>query len=212
MKRKTIGSVLIVLGVVLILAALGLVAYNIHEDNRAGKAARESLAKLVENIPQETMPPEGEKDTLLIDRAEIEIFEQFPYMDMPEQEVDGRMYIGVLEIPALELTLPIISQWDDYESTLAPCRYTGSAYMDDLVIAGHNYVNHFWRLQELALGDTVQFTDVDGNVFVYQMVDIEILNPDQIEEMCTGDWDMTLFTCTVGGQQRIAIRCEKQAK
>ena len=29
----------------------------------------------------------------------------------------------------------------------------------------------------------------------------------QVEDMITGDWDLTLFTCTPGGQLRIAVRC-----
>ena len=37
---------------------------------------------------------------------------------------------------------------------------------------------------------------------------LEVLSPFDVEEMTTGDWDLTLFTCTVGGQSRIAVRCE----
>lgn len=212
MKRKTAGTVLIVLGLVLILGAAGLVGYNLWEDDQAGKASRESLEKLVEHIPQVTEAPEaaeGETLPLWMTDGDFPLFEAFPYMDMPEQEVDGRLYIGVLEIPSLELELPIISQWSYDDSLRAPCRYTGSAYMDDLVIAGHNYGNHFRDLANLSIGDEIHFTDVDGNRFDYVMVDIEILWPDQVEQMCTGDWDLTLFTCTVGGGERIAIRCEK---
>jgi len=50
---------------------------------------------------------------------------------------------------------------------------------------------------------------VDGNVFAYKVVETETLSPFSIEEMTTGDWDLTLFTCTVGGQNRVAVRCER---
>lgn len=30
--------------------------------------------------------------------------------------------------------------------------------------------------------------------------------------MITGDWDLTLFTCTPGGQLRIAVRCIRAAE
>jgi sortase A len=36
---------------------------------------------------------------------------------------------------------------------------------------------------------------------------MEILSPFAVEEMTSGDWDMTLFTCTVGGQSRVTVRC-----
>ena len=58
---------------------------------------------------------------------------------MPTQEVDGQSYIGVLELQPLGLSLPIISQWSYPGLRIAPCRYTGSAYQNDLVIAAHNY-------------------------------------------------------------------------
>ena len=45
-----------------------------------------------------------------------------------------------------------------------------------------------------------------GNVFIYKMVERETLNPTDIEEMKDGDWDLTLFTCTVGGKTRVTIR------
>ena len=68
-----------------------------------------------------------------------------PEMDMPTQEVDGQSYIGVLELQPLGLSLPIISQWSYPGLRIAPCRYTGSAYQNDLVIAAHNYTSHFGR-------------------------------------------------------------------
>ena len=40
------------------------------------------------------------------------------------------------------------------------------------------------------------------------MVERETLNPTDIEGMESGNWDFTLFTCTVGGQSRVTIRFE----
>ena len=40
------------------------------------------------------------------------------------------------------------------------------------------------------------------------MVARETLNPTDIEGMESGNWDLTLFTCTVGGQSRVTIRFE----
>ena len=77
-----------------------------------------------------------------------------------------------------------------------------------LIICGHNYPSHFADLKKLQEGDTATFTDMAGNTFTYQMIICEILNPDATEEMESGDWDLTLFTCTVGGQTRVAVRFE----
>ena len=123
--------------------------------------------------------------------------------------IDNREYIGVLSIPALGRELPVISSWDYPGLRVAPCRYTGSAYTDDLVIAAHNYASHFGRLRELSQGDSVRFTDTDGNVFDYVVSELEILEPYAVSQMTEGDWDLTLFTCTPGGQYRVTLRCNR---
>ena len=89
---------------------------------------------------------------------------------------------------------------------MAPCRYAGNLY-DGLIIAGHNYVSHFKKLSQLAPGDAVRFTDVDGNVWEYTVTTTEIISGYDVEGMEEGDWDLTLFTCTYGGQDRVTVRC-----
>jgi len=38
---------------------------------------------------------------------------------------------------------------------------------------------------------------------------VETLQPTAVEEMCSGDWDLTLFTCTLGGKFRVTVRCDR---
>ena len=49
---------------------------------------------------------------------------------------------------------------------------------------------------------------LDDNRFAYQVTDREELPGTAVEDMSAGNWDLTLFTCTYGGQNRITIRCE----
>ena len=134
-------------------------------------------------------------------------FVRYPDMEMPMKEIDGETYIGVVEIPSLELSLPVMSDWSYPQLKKAPCRYVGSVYSHDVVICGHNYDRHFGRLKELVPGDEVRFTDMDGNVFRYSVCAVEQLAKTAVEEMQTGDWDLTLFTCTKGGVMRVTVRC-----
>ena len=101
-----------------------------------------------------------------------------------------------------------MSEWTDERLKQAPCRYAGSAYLQNLVIAGHNYRAHFSRIGNLKKGDPVIFTDMDGNRFFYEVTEIEILNAEETERMTESWWALTLFTCTVGGGRRIAVRCD----
>ena len=195
--------ILILGGLLLIAAALCLTTYNLWDDQRAGRAAQQTLEQMARAPEPDAEPavsaPQPELPGYILD----------PEMEMPTVDINGTAYIGTLEIPALELTLPVVSQWSDQALKLAPCRYTGSAYLDDLIIAGHNYKRHFARLGELNVGDKVLFTDADSNLFSYQVSKLEQLAGTAVEEMEAGDWDLTLFTCTIGGKARVTVRCER---
>ena len=188
------GTVWINAGLLLIAAALFLSVYNEWESHEARDSARQVIAQLCDELPTEA----GEPTTLPDVRRE-----------MPVKTINGRDYIGVLSIPSLELELPVISQWDYPALKVAPCRYSGSLYQDNLIICAHNYASHFGKLKELQPGDIVLFTDMDEHVVTFQMVERETLNPMDAEGMEAGDWDLTLFTCTIGGQTRVTIRLER---
>mgnify|MGYP004564988743 FL=1 len=203
------GKLCTALGLLLLLAALLLTAYNLWRDAMASISVDFVLEHLTPALSsrQAALPalPSGED----LEEAFIPDYVLNPEMAMPEENIDGRSYIGVLDIPALELSLPIISEWSYDALQIAPCRYSGSAYLDNLVIAGHNYRSHFASLPQLQPGDSVTFTDMDGNVFSYVVSSLETLSPYAISDMTSGDWALTLFTCTVGGQSRLAIRCDR---
>lgn len=207
---RKLSSVLIALGAALLFGALGLTVFNLRQSNAAGETAARIAGVLREAIPTESAPSQ-DGDFYSETQKELRIpdYELNPEMEMPTVRIDDREYIGVLSIPALGRELPVISSWDYPGLRVAPCRYTGSAYTDDLVIAAHNYASHFGRLRELSQGDSIRFTDTDGNVFDYVVSELEILEPYAVSQMTEGDWDLTLFTCTPGGQYRVTLRCNR---
>lgn len=190
--RNRIGNVCMILGAVLVLAALSLFLWNQKENMRAGSSAEKILPRIIEQI----------------ESAEKE--DSDPYdMSMAEAEIDGLICIGYLSIPSLDLELPVLSEWDDTRLKIAPCRYAGSTKTDDLVIAAHNYSSHFGQLQKLVPGNIVIFTDMDGIVFRYKVEAIELLMPTAVEEMTAGSYNLTLFTCNYSGQSRVTVRCDR---
>ena len=196
------GTVWINAGLLLIAAALFLSAYNERESHEARDSARQVIAQLCDALPTEAGDDEAEPTTLPESLPDVQ-------REMPVKTINGRDYIGVLSIPSLELELPVISQWDYPALKVAPCRYSGSLYQDNLIICAHNYASHFGRLKTLQPGDTLLFTDMDDQVVSFQMVEQEILEPEDEEAMTTGDWDLTLFTCTPGGQTRVTVRFQR---
>ena len=195
MKR---GAFWIHLGLLLIAAALFLSAYNEMESHEARNSAQQVIAQMCQTLPTETA---AETEAPAIPEYLLDA-----EREMPVQTINGRDYIGVLTIPSLELELPVLSQWDYPALKVAPCRYSGSLYQDNLIICAHNYASHFGKLKNLRVGDTAIFTDMDENVVRFQLAVQETIQSEDLEAMEAGDWDLTLFTCTVGGQSRVTVR------
>ena len=191
MKRK-IAICLMSVGALLICGALGILAYNDFQN----KQAQESSQTVMESI------------RLSIAEKELGDEAVDPFDDtMTVVEIDGYGYIGYISIPALELDLPVMSEWDYGRLKIAPCRYYGGTKTDNLVIAAHNYRLHFGYLGHLEVGDTVIFTDMESEISTYKVTSVEILMPTDVDKVKdTGD-DLILYTCTYGGTKRVAVRC-----
>lgn len=199
-KLPKVGICLFVIGTLCFIAARSFMVYNRHESNAARVMAKSIVEQLVDLIgetkPVEDLPPD---------------YVLNPDMDMPTEEIEGNRYIGTVVIPALGVELPVMSEWSYEKLKISPCRYAGSAYMDNMVIAAHNYNSHFGKLSSLPQGEPVLFKDVDGNEFRYKTALLEILLPENVDEMIAGDYPLTLFTCTPGGRTRVTVRCIKES-
>lgn len=199
MKMKK-GTLLMASGLLLIAGAVGITIYNIVWEERARAASRQATQQLAQAITeaehQEEMIPD---------------YVKYPHMEMPTVKIDGKHYIGILEIPDLALSLPVMAgECTQDKLKVSPCWYTGSVYMDDMVIAAHNYRSHFGELNTLKPGSEVYFIDGDANIFSYTVGWAEVLDATAVEDMKNApDRDLTLFTCTYGGRQRYTVRCIK---
>ena len=92
MRRRRF-QILLAAGTLCLAAALCLAGYNIWDEQRATVSASEAVEVLVREIPDR---PEKEQPLA-----------PEPQPMMTSVELDERYYVGLLEIPDLELTLPI---------------------------------------------------------------------------------------------------------
>ena len=155
------------------------------------------LQQMEAELPEVTPEPlEGE--TVPEESAEMKVV-----------EIDGYGYIGYLEVPDLSLQLPVMAEWDYKRLKIAPCRQFGAVGTNDLVIAAHNYDRHFGRLKTLQGGESVTFTDMDGIVTSYEVEKVETLKPTAVDEVHNSDYDLVLYTCTLGGKTRVTVLCNR---
>lgn len=191
--KSSIGKIISRLGIVCIILALSLCVYNVYDTFRAYYAQKRIMEKY---------------STLKSSSGIVPDYILNPDMDMPEVEVNGLTCIGTLEIPKLDLNLCVTSTFTYELMKQLPCRYYGSIYKNNMVIAAHDSWFHFGRLSSLNQGDEVIFTDVSGNRFEYSVDVIEAVKPNSVEDVTSGKWPLTLFTCTLDAQNRVVVRCK----
>lgn len=198
-KRLSAGRVLVLLGVLLLLGAAGLYGYNQWVDYQAGVESEAAVLTLVEEIQS--------REVVI---QEVSQAEEGPSeAQLKVAELDGAYYMGVLTIPSLGKILPIQSDWSMSQLKRSPCRYSGSVAEGELVIAGHNYKKHFSGLATLKQGDSIVFTDLEGNQIFYEVREIYTVAATDINGMVNSGYDLSLFTCNYGGKARVTVRCDR---
>lgn len=129
--------------------------------------------------------------------------------------------IGVLEIPAMELTMPVyLGASDAHLAAGAAVLGNTSAPIGgdntNCVIAGHRGwrgADYFRHIDKLAVGDTVKLTNL-WETLTYTVVDIQIIQSHEVEKIkIQPNRDLlTLLTChpyASGGKQRYVVYCER---
>lgn len=179
------GRVLMTLGVLCLVAAAIIAAFYLHEDFQAGSASGEVLDRFED---ADVKKGEGDDGVFM---------------------VDGQDYIGVLVVPSQNLQLPVLADYTYDSLRIAPCRYSGGYFTNDLVIAGHSYRSHFAPLYNLGPGDEVDLITAAKRKLSYEVIAVETLQPTAVEDMVDNDYDLSLFTCTPDSMARWTVRCNR---
>ena len=208
MREKRTIRVLLVILLLLVAAAGGLMLARPYIIERQRLNAEAALIHQIENgqiqIEIGDIPEmDGEQFTDLEDLGE-------DYETPEESETEPKVVTGygLLEIPAIELKMPLVQGADSYSLRAAAGWWPESATMGsagNCVIFGHRmvtYGRHFNRLDELKEGDEVCLTNTDGKSFTYIVTGSEVITPsvlvDTLYEHNEG-FGVTLVTCTPTG-------------
>ena len=195
-----------IFAVFMLIGAGILLFYNSKENNRVEQESLETVTELEDILEQQITEQNNNK---IEDETNDNGNSTVSSNDRTSISVNGHNYIGIVYIPILNnLALPVIEDCTDSNLKVSVCRYSGSLKENNIVIAGHNYKSSFGKLSSLKVGNIVYFKDVNGAVYKYHCKSIETLSPKSVNEMVTGDWDLTLFTCTYNGANRMACRFE----
>ena len=158
----------------------------------------------------------AEKQSGLVDLEACEV----PAADLTAYGVEDEI-IGVLEIPAMELTMPVyLGASDAHLAAGAAVLGNTSAPIGgdstNCVIAGHRGwrgADYFRHIDKLAVGDEVRITNL-WETLTYTVADIQIIQPYEVDKIKIqqGRDLLTLITChpyASGGRQRYVVYCER---
>ncbi len=189
--KKKLSNYLMAAGGVMFLAALLLFGFNEYDAYKADQNGKMVVKKIQKEIRKNSSAFKGTESELV------------------EKEIDGHFYIGYLVLPSLGLELPVMSNWDYPSLRISPCRQYGSTKNNNLVIAGHNYPGHFGRISNLQPGEQIQFTDMEGRSWFYEIGILQVISPDSVEKVKESPWDLVLYTCTYGGKNRVMVGAKR---
>ena len=186
------GKILVILGCILIMTSGLMMYYNSYINKKAFTESK----KIYQEI-QTRVIEDNKEESIVYNEEEKAI------------SIDGNNYIGIINIPALELELPVMADWDYKKMQIAPCRYYGSILTNDLVICAHGYDNLFGRIKKLTAGDLLVLTDINNKEYIFKVEVIEVLSPNDVKEMIESEFDLTLYTCTTDNLNRVTVRLNR---
>ena len=128
---------------------------------------------------------------------------------MPVLSLDGTDFVGMLEMPRHGACVPVCADWGAV--TKYPCRFGGSVYDRTMQIGATSQKGQFDFYREISAGDTVFFTDAEGNRYSYAVTDIHYENHADQAALGREEAALTLFIKNMYGFEYIVIFCNTLA-
>lgn len=132
-----------------------------------------------------------------------------PYLETVN--LSGYEVTGILQIPDLNRSWPIIASGDAAATAKIPSIYGGNPASGDLVIADGADNQQFSGLKDLPDGSEVVFTDISGHEYRYQLATVETV-PSKKQAAISRHrerWDAAIITPNFSGRSQIVTRLVK---
>lgn len=188
--KFTLRKCCMILGVCLLAAAVAWVVIwqvSIHTAKRQAQSYVNTL--------QAVMPtPEGAIPEARRDNA------------MAVLPVDGMDFVGILEMPKYDSVLPVGAAWGN--SSKFPCRFGGSVYDHTMQIGATTQAGQYDFYREISVGDSVFFTDMEGNRYTYQVTDIRYEKHMDGSVLQRENTPLTLFIKNIYAFEYIVVYCD----
>lgn len=143
-------------------------------------------------------------DSIMPEKQNAVLEEKFDN-SMPVASVLESDFIGVLEFRENNKKFPICADWDDIEAY--PCRFKGSIYDGTIIIGASDVKGQIDFVENIFVYDKITFTDMLGDCYSYEIVDIRYSNNAEYDNLTKGNHDMTIFINKAYSSDFIIINC-----
>ena len=125
---------------------------------------------------------------------------------MPSLSVDGTDFVGILEMPLHGSVLPVCAEWGNLSQY--PCKFAGNVYDRSIQIGGTSQKGQFEFYREISVGESLFYTDMEGNRYTYSVTDICYEKHADQQALAQKEAALTLFIKNVYGFEYIVIFCD----
>lgn len=229
-RKKKMYKILLILSVFSIISLFSIYIYAEYDRNKEEEISEDILSFIANEEEDDTTISSYENALVVRITQEIEPEVEIPKENKEQLQVatatstytapNGKKYetIGVVKIPKLNITYPILSQTTDALMKVAPCKFHGTSpnEVGNLCIIAHNYRRKgvfFSDVPDLKNGDIVEIQDLSQRTIQYEVYDVHIVMPDNVSDTSqktNGRKEVTLITCTDNSEQRVIVRCKEK--
>lgn len=122
--------------------------------------------------------------------------------------------IAKLQVEKIGLEISVLSEWSYELLDISVNKFSGPEPNEagNFIIIGHNYSNgeHFGKLDLIQAGDLIDLTDLSGRKIIYEVYEILVIKPDEVEKLKTVDIrTLTLITCDTNRDLRLVIKSKE---
>jgi sortase A len=192
MKKNglSIRKICILAGIFLLIGAVVILAlwrWNISSSEKQAQYYVSTLRTLMPE-PQNAVPEERRDNTMSV------------------LSVDGIDFVGLVELPRYESALPVGADWG--KTSQYPCRFHGSIYDGTMQIGATTQKGQYDFYRELSVGDTVFFTDAEGNRYTFVITSLRYENHADQAALEKKEAPLTLFIKNIYSFEYLIVFCD----
>lgn len=228
-RKKRIYKYLFILSIFSIISLFSIYIYAEYDRNRDESISADILSNMT--ITKDDTTVSSYKNALVVkitkdvtetieEKQEVESDLQMATATSTYTASNGKKYesVGVVTIPKLNITYPILSKTTEALMKVSACKFHGANpnEVGNLCIIAHNYRRKgvfFSDVPNLIVGDIVEIQDLSKRTIQYEVYDVHTVMPDNVDDTTqktNGKREVTLITCTNDSQQRVIVRCKEK--